>query len=181
MARFGLTGRVAEQKRSSGRGKGGKHRTRTLYLIKQLQYKTYVRLEDALRPLGITSAQFRIMITLHDHAGRSSAELSRMFGVKPQTMIKQIAILENRGLVTRAVAESNKRVLEVELSEEGERVLAKATAEAAALDKKVFAVLGAEEFEQYRATTLKLLQSLDKTDHEAEEYELVPGQLKRPG
>jgi DNA-binding MarR family transcriptional regulator len=98
------TGHLAKRKR-------GKPFPRTLYLIKQLQYKTYVRLEDALRPLGITSAQFRIMTTLRDHARRSSAELSRMFGVKPQTIIKQIAILENRGLVARSVAANNKRVL----------------------------------------------------------------------
>ncbi len=153
---------------------------RTLYLIKQLQYKTYVRLEDALRPLGITSAQFRIMTTLRDHARRSSAELSRMFGVKPQTIIKQIAILEGRELVVRSVAENNKRVLEVKLSSEGERVLSLATAKAIELDKTVLAILEPGELEQFRAITLKLLKSLDKTDHEADEYELIPGQLNKP-
>lgn len=163
----------------SDKRKRGKPLPRTLYLIKQLQYKTYVRLEDALRPLGITSAQFRIMTTLRDHARTSSADLSRMFGVKPQTIIKQIAILEGRGLVARSVAANNKRVLEVELSQEGERVLTSATAKAVELDKTVLAILEPEEREQYRAITLKLLKSLDKTAHEADEYELIPGQLNK--
>ena len=72
-----------------------------LYLIKQVQYKTYVRLEAALQPLGITAVQFRILATLVHGEKRSSADLSRMFGVKPQTMIKQIAILESDGTIER--------------------------------------------------------------------------------
>ncbi len=92
---------------------------RMLYLIKQVQYKTYVRLEAALQPLGVTAAQFRILATLSHGEKRSSAELSRMFGVKPQTMIKQIAILENNGMIERNLAKGNKRVLEVALTESG--------------------------------------------------------------
>ncbi len=172
---------MSEKKIQASKGKGGKLPPRTLYLLKQLQYKTYVRLEDALRPLGITSAQFRIMTTLSDHGKRSSAELSRMFGVKPQTMIKQIAILENRDLVNRSAAPENKRVLEVDLTREGKRVLAKATERAVELDNSVMASLDPKELEAFRGTILTLLQNLGHTEHEAEEYELVPGQLNKPG
>ena len=42
-----------------------------------------------------------------------------MFGVKPQTMIKQIAILESNGMIERYLAKGNKRVLEVLLTEAG--------------------------------------------------------------
>lgn len=149
------------------------HAPRTLYLVKQVQYKTYVRLEDALAPTGITTAQFRIMFTLARRTKRSSAELSRMFGVKPQTMIKQIAILEARGLIGRANAPSNKRVLEVELTAEGERVLTDANRRAIAVEDDIFSVLLPTELEQYRATMIKLLGNLPQTDHEAGEYQLT--------
>jgi len=149
------------------------HSPRTLYLVKQVQYKTYVRLEDALAPTGITTAQFRILFTLAQRTRRSSAELSRMFGVKPQTMIKQIAILETRGLIGRAMAPSNKRVLEVELTDEGQRVLAEANANAIALEDEIFSVLTPAELEQYRSAMMKLLRALPQTDHEAGEYQLT--------
>jgi hypothetical protein len=74
---------------------------RTLYLVKQVQYKTFLRLEAALQPLGVTTTQFRILAALARGDKRSSAELSRMFGVKPQTMIKQIVSLEGSGLIER--------------------------------------------------------------------------------
>jgi hypothetical protein len=49
------------------------------------------------------------------------------------------------------------------------------------LDKTVLAILRPEEVDQFRAMTLKILKSLNKTDHEADEYELVPGQLNKQG
>jgi DNA-binding MarR family transcriptional regulator len=172
------TGVVREQGHIIAEGEWGQLHPRTLYLIKQVQYKTYVRLEDALQPLGITSAQFRIMTTLSLQSKRSSAELSRMYGVKPQTMIKQIAMLEDRALVVRSVSPSNKRVLEVTLTEKGKRILARATARAVALEEEIFASFTWEEVGQYRGLMMRLLESLKQTEHEAEEYELVPGNLK---
>jgi hypothetical protein len=35
-----------------------------LHLVKQVQYKAYVRLESVFQPLGITAVQFRILTTL---------------------------------------------------------------------------------------------------------------------
>jgi len=71
-----------------------------LYLVKQVQYKTFLRLEAALQPLGVTTTQFRILVTLSHGEKRSSAKLSRMFGVKPQTMIKQIVNLVEASVAT---------------------------------------------------------------------------------
>lgn len=151
-------------------GKWADLHPRTLYLIKQVQYKTYVRLEEALQPIGITSAHFRILFSLSLQAKRSSAELSRMFGVTAQTMIKQIAILESRGLIQRAVAPSNKRILEVELTDEGRRVLDAANKAAVALEASLFASISWDELLQFRGTMLKVLSSLHKTVHELDEY-----------
>ena len=116
---------------------------RTLYLIKRVQYKTFVRLEAALQPLGVTTTQFRILTTLSHGGKRSSAELSRMFGVKPQTMIKQIAILESNGLIERNLAKGSKRVLEVTMTEAGRVALRACDKAATAVEADIFAVLRA--------------------------------------
>jgi len=133
---------------------------RTLYLIKQVQYKTYVRLEAALQPLGITAVQFRILATLAPGEKRSSADLSRMFGVKPQTTIKQIAILENTGMIERKVAKGNRRVLEVSLTDAGRSALRACDKTAAAVEDDIFAALEPGELDDYRALMMKLLASL---------------------
>jgi DNA-binding MarR family transcriptional regulator len=140
-----------------------------LYLIKQVQFKSHVRLEAALQPLGITAAQFRILAILARGEKRSSAELSRLFGVKPQTMIKQIAILETNGTIERNLAKGNKRVLEVSLTEAGRARLRACDKAAAAVEEAIFAAFDPGEIEGYRALTMKLLAGLGRTPFETGE------------
>lgn len=149
---------------------------RMLYLIKQVQYQTYVRLETALQPLGVTAAQFRILAILALGEKRSSAELSRMFGVKPQTMIKQIAILEINGMIERNLAKGNKRVLEVTLTESGRGRLRACDKAAVAVEDAIFAAFEPGELDEYRALMMKLLASLRRIPTGVDEYALaVPG------
>src|SRR5262245_40537778 len=139
---------------------------RTLYMDKRIQYTTYLRLEAALQPLGITTTQFRILTTL-SHGGRhSSAGLSRMFGVKPQTMIKQIAILEGAGLIERNLAKGSKRVLEVSMTEAGRAALRSCDKAATAVEADIFSVFAAGELQTYRTLMEKLLDSMRRVPDE---------------
>lgn len=145
---------------------------RTLYLVKQVQYKTFLRLEAALQPLGITTTQFRILTALsRGDNKRSSAELSRIFGVKPQTMIKQIVNLESNGLIERNLAKGSKRVLEVSMTEAGRGALRACDKAATGVETAIFAAFAPGELDMYRALMEKLLASLHDIpdDEEAEE------------
>jgi DNA-binding MarR family transcriptional regulator len=142
---------------------------RTLYLIKQTQYKTFLCLEAALQPLGVTTTQFRILTTL-SHGGKySSAKLSRMFGVKPQTMIKQIAILEGNGLIERQLARGSKRVLEVAMTEAGRVALRACDKAATGVETAIFACFTPTELATYRALMERLLDSMRSTPNETDE------------
>jgi DNA-binding MarR family transcriptional regulator len=142
---------------------------RTLYLIKRVQYKTFLRLEAALQPLGVTTTQFRILTTLSHGGNYSSAQLSRMFAVKPQTMIKQIASLESTGLIERQLAKGSKRVLEVAMTEAGRVTLRACDKAATAVEADIFACFTPAELETYRALMERLLASMRGTPNEAEE------------
>jgi DNA-binding MarR family transcriptional regulator len=144
---------------------------RTLYLVKQVQYKTFLRLETALQPLGITTTQFRILTALsRGDNKRSSAELSRIFGVKPQTMIKQIVNLETNGLIERNLAKGSKRVLEVSMTEAGRGALRACDKAATAVETAIFSIFAPGELDAYRALMEKVLTGLhDIPDDEEEE------------
>ena len=141
---------------------------RTLYLIKRVQYKTFLRLEAALQPLGVTTTQFRILTTLSHLEKLSSAGLSRMFGVKPQTMIKQIAILEGNKLIERNLAKGSKRVLEVTMTEAGRTALKACDKAATAVEAAIFAPFEPGELETYRGLMQKLLASMRRVPSETE-------------
>jgi DNA-binding MarR family transcriptional regulator len=132
-----------------------------LYLLKQVQYKAFVRLERALQPLGITAVQFRIMSTLGFQAKLSSAQLARLYDVKPQTMIKQITLLEAKGLISRDVGGNNKRVLEVELTDIGRDLLIKSDRQGVELEEELLKPFTPGERAMFREFLLKMNRSLD--------------------
>jgi DNA-binding MarR family transcriptional regulator len=167
-----MTAGMAKQQRppsKSTRTVATKPVPRTLYLVKQVQYKTFLRLEAALQPLGVTTTQFRILVTLSHGEKRSSAKLSRMFGVKPQTMIKQIVNLESNGLIERNLAKGSKRVLEVSMTEAGRVALRACEKAATVVEAEIFSSFAPGELETYRALMEKVLAGMRGTPDSAEE------------
>ena len=142
-----------------------------LHLVKQVQYKAYVRLESVLNPLGVTAVQFRILTTLSTRPNMSSAELARLYDVKPQTMIKQIVNLESNGLIERNLAKGSKRVLEVSMTDAGRLALRACDKASTAVEAAIFSSFAPGELETYRALMEKVLAGMRDipSDLEAEE------------
>jgi DNA-binding MarR family transcriptional regulator len=150
-----------------------------LNLVKQVQYKAYVRLESVFQPLGVTAVQFRILMTLSSRPGLSSAELARLYDVKPQTMIKQIALLEAKRLIGRRTSPANKRLLELTLTEEGMACLRQCEAGALAMERTLLEPLDATEQAHLRDMLSRLLASMrepirpEHDDPDIEEFSRV--------
>jgi DNA-binding MarR family transcriptional regulator len=138
-----------------------------LYLIKQIQYRSFVQLESVLQPMGITAVQFRVLTTISSRPSISSAELARLYDVKPQTMIKQIATLETKGLISRKASKKNKRQLDLTLTETGKKCLDKCQIGSRALEKNLMAPLSDTEQEELRKYLLSLSNSLAPPQREA--------------
>lgn len=128
-----------------------------LSLVKQVQYKAYVWLEAAFEPIGITAVQFRILTTVSSRPGLCSADLARIYDVKPQSMIRQIALLENRGLIAREMSSANKRLLELTLTDKGRATLDACHTAAQKVEHDLLQSLSGAEQDQLR-TILQTLQ-----------------------
>ena len=144
-------------------GETGSGKSMTAYAIAGLAPGMGARVEGSVQLDG------RELTTL-SHGGRySSAGLSRMFGVKPQTMIKQIAMLEGGGLIERNLAKGSKRVLEVTMTEAGRVALRACDKAATAVEADIFASFEPWELDTYRALMQKLLASMRRAPSEADE------------
>jgi len=158
------------------RSKPGRNVASILHLLKQVQYRAYVRLEEVFQPLGVTAVQFRILNTLSARPEMSSAELARLYDVKPQTMIKQIAFLEAKGLIGRRVSKANKRLLQLSLTPEGKACLKECQKGARALERKLLQPLGGEEQDELRGFLSRLRDSMrspSPSDEERDAEELT--------
>lgn len=155
-----------------------------LHLVKQVQYKAYVRLEAVLNPFDVTAVQFRILTTLSTRPDMSSAELARLYDVKPQTMIKQIALLETKGLIERRVSDTNKRLLEVRLTDTGGATLKQLQKDTRALERQLLNTLDGDEQAALRSYLVRLLDSLSVADEEpadGDDIEELTPEYRRAG
>ncbi|TLS46290.1 MarR family transcriptional regulator [Streptomyces montanus] len=96
----------------------------TIYLVKQLELAIRSFMDEALRPYGLTTFQYTALTVLQHRRGLSSAQLARRSFVRPQTMHEIVRALEERGLIERAHAPGNRRIMEARLTQEGQELLA---------------------------------------------------------
>jgi DNA-binding MarR family transcriptional regulator len=94
-----------------------------LYQIKQVELAVRARLDDIVRPAGLTALQYTALTVLERHADMSSAQLARSSFVTAQSMADMIAILEDRGLIERHRDDADRRRLVVSLTPAGRALL----------------------------------------------------------
>ncbi|MFE0677855.1 MarR family winged helix-turn-helix transcriptional regulator [Streptomyces sp. NPDC058867] len=83
--------------------------TSLLYLVKRTELAVRARLEEVLKPAGITALQYTALTVLERHDGVSAAQLARDSFVTAQTMADMVRALESRGLIRREPNPANRR------------------------------------------------------------------------
>ena len=83
-------------------------------------------MDDVLRPLGLTTAQYSVLSALEAEPGMSNARLARSAFVSAQAMQGVLANLERDGRLVRTADPANGRVLRAQLTPEGAARLARA-------------------------------------------------------
>jgi DNA-binding MarR family transcriptional regulator len=81
------------------------------------------RLDQELRPQGVTSAQLKILFTLEQEPSMSGARIARTCMVTPQTAQVLIRAVETNGWITRTRHPENERILLATLTPSGKQIL----------------------------------------------------------
>jgi DNA-binding MarR family transcriptional regulator len=102
--------------------------------LRRAQSAYRLALDRALEPLGMTAAQFGVLVRLQASPGLSNAELARQNFVTPQTMNVILVRLEAAGLVERRPHPEHGRILLADLTSDGRGVLSQALARADAVE-----------------------------------------------
>jgi DNA-binding MarR family transcriptional regulator len=93
------------------------------YLVKQAQALLRLRMEEALKPLGLTVSQYSCLHHIRQDPGVSAATLARSTFVTRQSMNSMLQQLLDRGLVTRADHADSGRALPTALTAAGASAL----------------------------------------------------------
>ena len=123
----------------------------TLYLVKQLEQVIRALLDDALRPMGVTTLQYTALSVLERRSGLSSAQLARRAFVRPQTMHEMVLSLAERGLIERKHAPNNQRVLLSNLTESGRELLEGCRPAVQEVEEKLLGGMSEERRAEFRS------------------------------
>ncbi|MFJ6793818.1 MarR family winged helix-turn-helix transcriptional regulator [Streptomyces sp. NPDC091268] len=134
--------------------------TSLLYLLKRTELAVRARLEELLRPAGITALQYTALTVLERHDGISAAQLARDSFVTAQSMADMVRALESRGLIRREPNPTNRRERLILLADPGRRLLAEYAGPARRLEERMVADLGAEEVGVFREALVSAWRSL---------------------
>ncbi|MER5484341.1 MarR family transcriptional regulator [Streptomyces sp. NPDC002812] len=134
--------------------------TSLLYLVKRTELAVRARLEELLKPAGITALQYTALTVLERHEGISAAQLARDSFVTAQSMADMVRALESHGLIRREPNPANRRERLILLADAGRRLLAEYAEPARLLEQRMVADLTAEEVEQFREALNRTWRSL---------------------
>ncbi len=127
------------------------------YQLKRAQQALRSAMDDALRELEITTAQYAALIALKGAEPLSGAELARRSFVTPQTMNAILVNLEEARLIERSAHPRHGRVIQAQLTPRGDALLSRARSIVEGLEEKMLRGLS-------RADRLRLAQALRRCE-----------------
>ncbi|KFG01859.1 hypothetical protein IQ62_05215 [Streptomyces scabiei] len=135
--------------------------TRMGYLAWQVVHVMGTRLERALRSLDLTAAQHNTLQHVVWAPGISAAEIARRTGFTPQSMGAAVNALVDRGLLVRREHPSNRRTVQLAITDSGANLAERALDVVERLDMEALAVLAPAERDVIRSLLLRMLAELN--------------------
>lgn len=132
-------------------GRGGKAAPSLLYLVKRTELVVRARLEEVLKPAGVTALQYTALTVLERHDGLTAAQLARDSFVTAQSMADMVRTLEARGYVVRRPNPANRRELLIALTDLGHQLLADYAEPVRDVERRMTDGLTADQTAQLRA------------------------------
>lgn len=125
---------------------------RISYLIGRIERRIRAELDVALRPLGVTAAEYTTLSVLAHRSGLSSAQLARRAFVSAQAMNQIVTALERNGWIARESDPDHARVLRSTLTREGRSVLASCDQATRHIEAILLSRLSDRQVEQLRGS-----------------------------
>jgi DNA-binding MarR family transcriptional regulator len=116
----------------------------------------------ALKPVGLSLAQYVALAELDERPGSTGSDLARACLVTPQAMMVVLKALEEQGLVVRSPHERHRNVLEVHLTEPGREALHTARAHVGPVEQRFLTAMSPDEQNTLRELLLRCIDATDR-------------------
>ena len=117
----------------------------------------------ALKPTGLTLAQYVALTELEREPGITAAMLSRACQVSPQAMMIVLKSMEEQGLIKRSTHPRHASVLEIDLTDVGRESLGLGREKVLPVEKRIFDAFSKKELNVF-ADLLSRFSKVLETD-----------------
>ena len=131
------------------------------YLVKRVQQSLRRRSDAALRPTGVSMAQYAVLRALADHPEASASELSRLCFVTRQSLQDLLAGLRAAGFVKDANRPPRVRARALELTPTGAKRLAAAHTAVMDVESAMAEGLSANSYRRLAALLTRCADNLE--------------------
>jgi DNA-binding MarR family transcriptional regulator len=118
----------------------------------------------ALKPVGLTLAQYVALGELERQQGIAAATLARACLVTPQAMMIVLKTMELQGLISRVPHPRHANVLELHISDVGREALHAARTQVGPLEKRVADAYSAKEMATLRDLLARFIEAVGPED-----------------
>jgi DNA-binding MarR family transcriptional regulator len=116
----------------------------------------------ALKPIGLTVAQYVALSELDRQPGITAATLARTCLVTPQAMMVVLKTMEEQGLVSRSAHARHANVLELHMTVVGREALHTGRERVAPVEQRLMTAFPPEDIESLRALLCRFIEALDR-------------------
>jgi len=134
------------------------------FLLRRAHQISSAIFEDACAELGLTQAQYGVLVILANEPGIDQTQLAYAMGFDKVTTLRVLRGLQTRGLVQRRASAKSRKHLALDLSPEGKQLLRRAQRPTQDAYERLMAPLSATQQQQLMRLLLRLSDALN---HEA--------------
>lgn len=133
------------------------------YLLRQAYAAHRIRMEQALRDMGLTLPQFSVLTMLAAYPRASGAELARLSLLTPQTMSVIVGNLERGAIVSRRPHEQHGRIQIIEITATGRELLARCKSAVQSAETALLPEISQTDERVVRRWLVQVAKQLDAT------------------
>ena len=130
------------------------------YVVARLERAIRRGIADRVQPHGLTTGQYTALSVLAANEHLSNAQLARRSYMTPQSTGEVIAALGAKGLVRRSADPGHGRILRVEVTAAGRRVLSRCDAAVAEMEEQMLRDLSPRQRASLRTGLVSAVRAL---------------------
>ncbi|MFZ2311999.1 MAG: MarR family transcriptional regulator [Methylobacter sp.] len=133
------------------------------FLSYEISHVIRQRFNKAAEPIGFTHAQWRALVHLSENQNCRQIDLAEILEIKPITLVKQIDLLEEAGLVRRNKDSEDRRAYRLEITAKALPIIDRLWKVADTVEAQVLSVLNQQEQQQITALLERIKSSISET------------------